>query len=129
MHSLRLGLFAILPILSMLLSSCTPATTLEPAEVVERYLRAKVASDRQIMQRYLCDSMEAQLEDEAMAFFGTSAQVLSLNCTRVDQEDVVMCQGRISALYGAESLIIEPGSYHVVQEDGLWKWCGEMQDP
>lgn len=106
----------------------------DPAETVERYLQAKVTSDRQQIQADLCSEMESVLEREARTFESVSGvQLEEMACQRADDgqgdEAVVSCDGRIVALYGTEETEFPLVAYRVVQEDGEWKWCGEAAVP
>jgi hypothetical protein len=106
----------------------------DPVETVERYLQAKVSSDRQQIQADLCSEMEAMLEREVRTFESVSGVELEgMACQRLDDgpagEAVVSCDGRIVALYGTEETEFPLVAYRVVQEDGQWKWCGEAPVP
>ena len=106
----------------------------DPAETVERYLQAKVSGDREQIQADLCSEMESALEREARTFESVSGVELDgMACRRVDDgqgdEAVVICDGRIVALYGTEETEFPLVAYRVVQEDGQWKWCGEASLP
>lgn len=122
----------VLLFLALVLAACGGQG--DPAETVERYLQAKVASDRQQIQADLCSEMESVLEREARTFESVSGVELEgMACQRVDDgqgdEAVVSCDGRIVALYGAEETEFPLVAYRVVQEDGQWKWCGEAAAP
>lgn len=114
-------------ILALLLAACGGQggeTGGDPAEVVERYLQAKVAGDEQGVRGLLCAEMESQLEREARSFAGVEgARIENMDCTR--DGETVTCTGEILATYGTEQQSFPLGSYRVVQEDGEWKWCGE----
>jgi hypothetical protein len=113
----------------LLLAACSGGEG-DPAETVESYLQAKVESDRQLIQANLCSEMESLLERESRTFESVSGVELEdMACERVGDTDVVSCDGRIVALYGAEETEFPLVSYRVVQEDGEWKWCGEAPAP
>ena len=98
----------------------------DPAEAVERYMRAKVEADAEAIRELLCSAMEAMFEQEANTFRGVSgAQLEGMDCTRSGDSDLVSCTGRITAQYGTEQEEFPLTSYRVVEEDGEWKWCGE----
>jgi len=102
----------------------------DPAETVETYLQAKVEGDRGAIQANLCSEMEAVLERESRTFESVSGVELEgMACQRAGDTEVVSCDGRIVALYGAEETEFPLVSYRVVQEDGEWKWCGEAPAP
>lgn len=120
-------LFLILLVLA--LAACAGGEG-DPAETVETYLQAKVDGDRETIQANLCSEMEAVLEGESRTFESVSGVELDgMACQRVGDSDVVSCDGRIVALYGAEETEFPLVSYRVVQEDGQWKWCGEAAAP
>jgi hypothetical protein len=52
-----------------------------------------------------------------------------MKCQRLDDSDIVQCDGKIVATYGTEDTEFPLTSYRVVQEDGEWKWCGEAPAP
>jgi uncharacterized Zn-binding protein involved in type VI secretion len=94
------------------------------AEVVERYLTAKVAGDEQALRGLLCAEMESELARETRSFAGVEgARIEGMECTA--NGETVTCSGEILATYGTEEQSFPLGSYSVVQEDGEWKWCGE----
>jgi len=97
----------------------------DPAEVVERYLQAKVSADANAMRGLLCSAMEANLSAEASSFAGLNARVEDMECSREGDTDTVTCTGNIVATYGNEESTFPLASYAVVQEDDEWKWCGE----
>jgi hypothetical protein len=118
----------ILLLLALLVVACGGEG--DPAETVERYLQAKVASDQEQIQANLCSEMESLLEREVRTFESvTGVELQDMACQRVGDSDVVSCDGRIVALYGAEETEFPLVSYRVVQEDGEWKWCGEAAAP
>ncbi len=113
---------------ALILAACGAQS--DPAKVVEDYLSAKVAGDEQVIRSLLCSEMEANAFQEIHAFTSVSgAHIEGMECTRVDDSDVVQCQGKIVALYGTEETEFPLTAYRVVQEDGEWKWCGETAVP
>jgi hypothetical protein len=115
----------LLLLFTLLLAACDAGEG-DPVETVETYLQAKVEGDRQQIQANLCAEMESLLERESRTFESVSGVELeNMACQRVGESDVVSCEGRIVALYGAEETEFPLVSYRVVQEDGQWKWCGE----
>jgi hypothetical protein len=95
------------------------------ASVVETYLTAKVAGDRDGVRDNLCAAMEADLDREALSFSGVQAEINDMACTVNEGGATVTCSGQIEALYGADTRFFELGTYNVVRDDGVWKWCGE----
>ncbi len=122
-------LLLILLTLSLLLTACNQGGG-DPAQVVEDYLQAKVEGNEQVIRSLLCSEMEANAFQEINAFTSVSgAHIEDMACQRVDDTDIVRCQGKIVATYGTENTEFPLTSYRVVQEDGEWKWCGEAPQP
>lgn len=119
----RIGLFLLL----LTLAACGGgASGGDPADVVERYLTAKVAGDGDALRPLLCSPMEALFSREVNSFSTVEgARLENMECTRQGDSDVVTCTGEIVATYGTETNRFPLASYRVVQEDGEWKWCGE----
>ena len=102
----------------------------DPAQTVEQYLQAKVEANEKVIRQLLCSEMEADAFQQINAFTSVSgAHIEDMKCQRVDDTDIVQCDGKIVALYGTEETEFPLTSYRVVQEDGEWKWCGEAPLP
>ena len=97
----------------------------DPAETVERYLQAKIDSDRDTVQGLLCAEMERNLEREVASFSGVDARLEGMECTFDEASSSATCTGEIIATYGTEARSFPLSTYRVVQEGGEWKWCGE----
>lgn len=119
-HVLRLIALALLA-----LAACTSSGGGDPANTVEQYLTAKVASDETALRGLICSEMEADIPIEASSFAGLDAKLDGMTCQRQGEGDTVTCSGKIVATYGTEETDFPLSSYRVVQEDGEWKWCGE----
>jgi len=120
-------------ILLCLLVACTPASTTgsgaatnanDPAQAVQQYLQAKVAGDKATLRNLLCAPLEASLENEAVAFSTNKATLDAVACT-FDGKSSVSCTGSVIFDYGGEKQKFPLATYGVVQESGVWKWCGE----
>jgi len=97
------------------------------ARAVEEYLSAKVRGDQEAIRAGLCSEMESVLERELHTFDSVSgAHIDNMSCAS-DGAAVVRCQGEIVALYGTEETKFPLAAYRVVEEDGIWRWCGETQ--
>ncbi len=114
--------------LGLLLTACNGSG--DPAKTVEQYLQAKVDGNEKVIRQLLCSQKEADAFQEINAFTSvTGAHIEGMSCQRLDDSDVVRCDGKIVALYGKEETDFPLSSYRVVQEDGEWKWCGEAPAP
>lgn len=120
------------------LAACAPATDSavapagdEAAAAVEAYLTAKVAGDAETMRPLLCAELESRLPGEAASFSAvTGVEIVEMACARNPAANAqgfmtVTCTGEIQAQYGAEAESFPLRTYRVVEEDGLWRWCGE----
>ena len=110
-------------IFALIIAGCAPSNN--AAQVVEQYIRAKVAGDQGTIRALLCANMEAELEREATSFANVEARVEGMTCAYDENQDTVTCSGAITAIYGGEDTVFPLSTYRVVQEDGAWKWCGE----
>ncbi len=97
----------------------------DAANVVEQYLTAKIAGDRDAMAPLICAELEPNLDLEASSFSAVTAQIEGLDCTFNEAASTVTCEGEIKAEYGLETRSFPLSTYRVVQEDGAWRWCGE----
>lgn len=97
------------------------------ARTVERYMQAKVERDETTIRGLLCSEMESVVDREIHTFDSVSDVRLEGVACQADPDgtNVVLCDGRIVATYGAEDTEFPLVAYRVVQEDGEWKWCGE----
>jgi len=125
--------------LALALAACSPSAPADggggaadpAADAVEAYLTAKVAGDIEALRPLLCSEMEARLQAEALSFSAvTGVEIVDMACARnaaanAQGQITVTCAGEIRAEYGAESEVFPLRTYRVVEEDGLWRWCGE----
>lgn len=112
-------------VLALMLAAC--ALGGDPAKSVEKYLRAKVERDVDVMSRLLCAKMERQLKQETTTFAGVAGVSIDGMACKQDGQNRVSCKGKIVAMYGQEKMEFPLVAYSVVQEDGEWKYCGETQ--
>ncbi len=118
-------LFGFTAVILLLITACASQSN-DPAEVVERYLQAKVEGNAETIQELLCLPMEADLNREISSFASvTNARIVDMDCQSTAGSDTVQCTGEIVATYGTEDSSFPLTNYRVVQEDGEWKWCGE----
>ncbi len=129
MNKRILFLILLMAALAVLLSACSNDGG-DPAKTVEQYLQAKVEGNEKAIRQLLCSEKEADAFQEINAFTSVSgAHIEGMNCQRVDDSDIVKCDGKIVATYGKEDTEFPLTAYRVVQEDGEWKWCGEAPAP
>ncbi len=120
-------LLAITLLLVILLSACGgDGAASDPAPTVEKYLQAKAEGDVDTIRELLCAEMESVWERESRTFESVSdVRLEGMTCSQVDDSNIVACEGKYVATYGAEDTEFPLSSYRVVAEDGEWKWCGE----
>ena len=110
---------------AVVLGGCATETTANPADTVIQYMQAKVNGDRDTLAGLLCADLESTLTREAQSFATVDATLENATCEHNGDTDIVTCSGAIVADYGSENTEFPLTSYRVVQEDGVWKWCGE----
>jgi hypothetical protein len=129
MYKRLLRLALLIVSFTIVLTACSNSGG-DPAKTVEQYLQAKVEGNEQVIRQLLCTEKEADAFQEINAFTSVSgAHIEGMKCQRLDDSDVVKCDGKIVATYGKEDTEFPLTSYRVVQEDGEWKWCGEAPAP
>lgn len=120
----RYIIFALMLLSGLILTGCGGGK--DPAKVVEHYLAAKVGQDEDTLRNLLCSQMEDSLEMELFSFASANeATIVDMACSRRENTNLVDCKGSISLSYGEEQNEFPLGTYRVVEEDGVWKWCGE----
>jgi hypothetical protein len=85
-----------------------------------------VNADADAMRELTCAEEESRVMTLALSFQGRDAKLVEASCGYSGEERVV-CQGSISASYQGEARSFDLPNYRVVQEDGLWRVCGEAQ--
>ena len=127
--------FTVLLLLLLALAACGGGNTTaaDPAaRAVEAYLTSKVAGDEDAIRAGLCAEMEAVLERESRTFESVAdARIEGMSCAADDaaaaSPQTVRCTGQIVATYGTEDTTFPLAAYRAVEEDGVWRWCGESQ--
>jgi len=113
---------------SLILTACAQG---DAAEVVEKYLEAKVASDADQLVSLSCKDWEAQAQLDAAPFESVDAEIQDMSC-KADGESgeytLVKCEGKIVVAYRGESreFNLNESTYRAIEEDGEWKMCGEQ---
>lgn len=124
---LFLGVFILICFTACQSNVNTPDTADPAARAVEAYLTAKVSGDPDAVRAGLCSEMENVLERELRTFESVSdARIEGMACAS-DGPTTVRCTGQIIALYGTEETTFPLAAYRVVEEDGVYRWCGESQ--
>ena len=127
--------FTVLLLLLLALAACGGGNTTaaDPAaRAVEAYLTSKVAGDEDAIRAGLCAEMEAVLERELRTFESVAdARIEGMSCAADDaaaaSPQTVRCTGQIVATYGTEDTTFPLAAYRAVEEDCVWRWCGESQ--
>jgi hypothetical protein len=113
-------------ILPILLAAC--AKEGDPSKTVESYLQARVESNADKLRSLSCAAWEEQAMLQADSFKSMDAHIEGMSC-KADGKDGdftrVTCQGKIVTTYNGETREWALGSYHLKEEDGEWKMCGE----
>jgi ribosomal protein S27E len=97
------------------------------AEVVIKYLQAKVDSDVETIKTTLCSAKESEAPKEAASFASVEAKLDNVQCTFDEATSTVSCTGNIVATYNGESRNLSLPKFSMVQEDGEWRVCGEAE--
>lgn len=126
---MRRSLVILFSLAALVLAGCAQGSA---AEVVEKYLEAKVASDADELVSLSCTSWEEQAELDANSFETVDAEIQDMSC-KDDGEDgdytLVSCEGKIVVAYRGETreFNLNDSTYRATEEDGAWKMCGEEE--
>lgn len=120
-----LRLLLIIALLTTLTACDSSSTESDPADTVLNYMLAKVDGDTDKLSSLLCAELESTLTRESESFSTVDAVLENATCQA--EGYIVTCTGAIVADYGGEDTEFPLTSYRVVQEDGIWKWCGEAE--
>jgi hypothetical protein len=114
--------------LLLLLAACDSGGGEDPTVVVDKYLKARLASDVDQLRALSCADWESQVVLEADSFRGRDAELVDVSC-EVGGKDgdytIVNCEGHIAVVYQGENRDFPLKNYRLLQEDGEWKMCGE----
>jgi hypothetical protein len=110
----------------MLLAACAKAG--DPADTIESYLKARVASNADELRKLSCPEWEAQAMLQADSFKSMDAKLEDMTCKKEGEDGkytLVACDGKIVTTYNGETREWALGTYRLVEDDGEWKMCGE----
>lgn len=125
----------ILPLI-LFLAACEGKST--PEKAVEDYLKAWVKGDEKALREVVCAEQENEIPRLAVMFNAVeAAELKDVSCKSADA-NTVTCAGAVAlrfdpnnysaAQFGIVGNEMPLDTYHVTQEDGRWKWCGEVLD-
>lgn len=123
---IKMSLIALLSII--LLAACAEES--DPAETVQEYLDARVASDAETLQSLACPEWEQQAILQADSFRSMEASLEGVSCEKLGEDGdftIVACEGKIVTTYNGETRDWALGSYRLIDQDGEWKMCGEAE--
>ncbi len=127
MRTVILTLLALL-LVPLLLSACADKGT--ASDAVEKYLKAKIASDDNKLVSLSCKDWEAQALLEAKSFESVTAEFKDMSCKetgKAEQYTLITCNGTLIIQYRGEDprqQSLGGTTYRAIQEDGKWKMCG-----
>ncbi len=100
----------------------------DPVSTVNQYLQAWVAGDGEAMKGLTCLAKQPDIQSQVDVFKGyTDVTLVGADCQREGESDIVRCQGKVAAFAGDQWAEFPLGAYQVVQENDVWKWCGEVR--
>jgi hypothetical protein len=116
-------------LVTLVLAGCAQGNA---AEVVEKYLEAKVASDADELVSLSCKSWEEQANLAALSFETVDAEIQDMSCKENGEDGdstLVSCEGKIVVAYRGETreFNLNDSTYRATEEDGEWKMCGEEE--
>lgn len=121
---------AVLAAIMLALAAC--ANEGSASQVVEKYLKAKVASDADDLSELACKEWEAKAQLDAKSFESVKAELQNMSCKENGKDGkytLVTCQGKLVIEYRGEDpreQNLSDVTYRAVKEDGEWKMCGEQ---
>jgi hypothetical protein len=118
---------------SLLMAACggdsTSPTTSggdEAGAMVQQHLQARLDSDEARLRELTCAAQESTIPVQASSFRGREGKLNDVTCTSAGT-GTVSCTGSIDVTYDGEVRQIPIPNSVVIQEDGVWKWCGEAE--
>lgn len=120
----------VLVLLTLALAAC--AESASAPHVIESYLKAKIAADKNKIASLSCAAWEAQAVLEAAPFRSVKAEFDGLACHENGQDGaatLVTCEGTLVITYRGEAprqQSLAGTTYRAVKEDGAWKMCGQQ---
>lgn len=118
----------------IVLAACAEeAKDADPADSVEKYLKAMVEKNEKNFNAVICEDFQATAKTDFRSFGSVEASLKDVKCTASDKTDDsanVTCTGFISVVYQGENtrdLPQEGTVYQMVNDDDTWKICGITQ--
>jgi outer membrane lipoprotein-sorting protein len=111
---------------AIVLASC--ASENNTVSIVETYLHAIVDNDVERLAELTCAEAESDAITAATSFKGTDAEIQGMQCSVSEVNEgynIVECQGKIVVSYQAELREFPLSRYRVIQQDDVWRVCGE----
>lgn len=127
-------LVLVIIILGMVLAGCAEeAKDTDPADSVEKYIKAMVEKNEKDFNAVICEDFQATAKTNFDSFGSVEASLKDVQCTASDKDDDsanVTCTGSIAVVYNGENtrdLPQEGPVYQMVNDDDTWKICGITQ--
>lgn len=126
----RYLLLALFVTAALALASCAKESS--APEVIENYLKAKVASNADELSNLACKDWEAKAQQDAASFESVKAELQNMSCKedgKDGQYTLVTCDGKLIIEYRGEDpreQDLSDTTYLALKEDNEWKMCGEQ---
>ncbi|MBN2306312.1 MAG: hypothetical protein JXQ72_17650 [Anaerolineae bacterium] len=117
-------------LLALILAACADEGSAPDA--VEKYLKAKIASDADKLVELSCKAWEAQAQLDAAPFESVNAELQDMSCKDTGKDGeytLVTCAGTLVIEYRGEDprqQDLSETTYRAIKEDGEWRMCGEQ---
>ncbi|MDX2162478.1 MAG: hypothetical protein SF162_14220 [bacterium] len=116
--------------LALLQGSAQAVDSESPEGVVYQYLEARTRASAADMQALSCSAWDTQAVTQSQSFRAMNATLQDVSCSVSAAESsgdqaVVVCEGVIRTAYSGQTRDWPIKDYALVQEDGVWRICGE----
>ena len=125
----KVGLFVLLTIFMIGLTSCSPGVGSSATATLSSYLKALVDKDENTMTSLVCPNWQTDALVELDAFQASKTQLEGLACRQAGSENnavLINCQGKILASYsGATQTFDLSNRIYRLEKNGTdWQVCG-----